>query len=83
MVSPKLQLPQTLILIDSREQLPWDFITPVTFGALPYGDYSVAGLEHLIAIERKSFPISWGALRRDARGSRLNSNALVASTGFL
>lgn len=48
--------PQDLTyLIDTREQAPLDlspFLTVTT--TLPTGDYSVAGLEHVIAIERKS-----------------------------
>jgi ERCC4-type nuclease len=43
--------------IDTREQLPFD-LSPlgIEFGTLDAGDYSVCGLEHLIAIERKSLP---------------------------
>ncbi|MGE4421494.1 MAG: ERCC4 domain-containing protein [Pseudodesulfovibrio sp.] len=45
------------IVVDSREQAPLDF-TPypctVGMGTLDTGDYSVVGLEHLAAIERKS-----------------------------
>ena len=43
------------ILIDSREQDPWRFENlPTEPGSLATGDYSVRGLEHLIACERKS-----------------------------
>ncbi len=43
------------VICDSREQLPWD-LSPMKCerGTLPTGDYSVLGLEHLIAVERKS-----------------------------
>ena len=59
----KLILPEITILIDSREQRPWRFAKSNTVnGALPYGDYSVVGLEHLIAIERKSLPDLLGSL---------------------
>jgi DNA excision repair protein ERCC-4 len=42
-------------IIDNREQLPLD-LSPLqtTWGTLATGDYSVAGLEHLVAVERKS-----------------------------
>lgn len=41
------------IVIDSREQLPYRFQTPCETGTLQVGDYSLAGGEHLISIERK------------------------------
>ena len=44
------------IVIDTREQLPYKFKTPAISGTLPTGDYSLAGLEDLIAIERKTLP---------------------------
>lgn len=50
------------ILIDSREQLPFAFsgksFEDVTTeaGSLPTGDYSLAGLSDLVAVERKSLP---------------------------
>jgi DNA excision repair protein ERCC-4 len=42
-------------IVDSREQLPLD-LSPlkVEAGNLATGDYSVKGLEHIVAIERKS-----------------------------
>lgn len=43
-----------MIVVDSREQHPFDFDGPTQLGTLDTGDYSVAGLEHLIAVERKS-----------------------------
>jgi DNA excision repair protein ERCC-4 len=43
------------IIIDSREQTPLEFTRlPSIRGTLQSGDYSVAGLEHLFAVERKS-----------------------------
>lgn len=51
--------PQDITIIrDSREQLPLEFEEGlmVVEAGLPTGDYSVAGLEHVIAIERKSLP---------------------------
>ena len=45
------------ILIDTREQTPLVFRNlPSKVASLPTGDYSVAGLESLISIERKSLP---------------------------
>ena len=48
---------QVTVIVDSREQHPLD-LHPLTTvaGTLTTGDYSVAGLEHHIAIERKSLP---------------------------
>jgi ERCC4-type nuclease len=46
-----------MIVVDSREQAPFIF-DPVRVGtirqALPAGDYSLAGLEDRVAVERKS-----------------------------
>lgn len=43
------------ILIDTREQAPFVFAEmPTRPKTLDTGDYSIAGLEHLIAVERKS-----------------------------
>ena len=44
----------SLILIDTREQSPFAFSLPTEAATLDTGDYSVKGLEHLIAVERKS-----------------------------
>lgn len=43
------------ITIDTREQTPWSFPASVAAvrGTLATGDYSIQGLEHLAAIERK------------------------------
>jgi len=47
------------VVVDSREQEPYSFdpekITAVR-KALPAGDYSLAGLEDRVAVERKSLP---------------------------
>lgn len=45
-----------VVVIDTREQLPWAFSPRVTTvrSALPAGDYSIQGLEDRVAIERKS-----------------------------
>ena len=42
------------IIVDTREQQPWDFGTyPKTVAKLDTGDYSLQGLEELFCIERK------------------------------
>ncbi len=43
-----------IILIDTREQRPYEFKTPSIRGKLDIGDYSLLGAESLIAVERKS-----------------------------
>ena len=46
-----------LILVDTREQLPYQFTrygATIERTALPTGDYSLPGFESFIAIERKS-----------------------------
>ena len=53
-------------VIDSREQLPLN-LSPMRFEyrALPTGDYSVRGLEHVVCIERKSLDDLLGCVGRD------------------
>ena len=48
---------QVTAIIDTREQQPLD-LSPLkcTTGTLTTGDYSVVGLEDVVAIERKSLP---------------------------
>lgn len=41
-------------IIDTREQLPLTLSLPTMSGTLITGDYSILGLEHCIAVERKS-----------------------------
>lgn len=42
------------IIIDTREQMPWEFGHHTTSREkLDTGDYSIQGLQHLLAIERK------------------------------
>jgi ERCC4-type nuclease len=59
--TPAIRIPadlrpeQVTAVIDTREQLPLDLSPLQTVsGTLATGDYSVQGLEHVIAIERKS-----------------------------
>jgi hypothetical protein len=56
--------PSITLIQDTREQAGWLelFQTPCTTGTLQFGDYSVLGLEALIAIERKSLPDLLGSL---------------------
>ena len=60
-----------IIVQDSRERLPYSFddqrYTGVTVevAALPVGDYSLKGLEHLVACERKSLSDLAQCLGRD------------------
>lgn len=64
---------------DSREQLPWQFDgIPTVVRKLDAGDYSVEGLENVIAIERKSLSdflgsITFGRARFEAEMDRLAS----------
>ncbi len=55
MLPADLPAESVVAIVDSREQTPLD-LTPLTVvqGTLATGDYSVRGLEHVIAIERKS-----------------------------
>ncbi len=53
----KAELPpeSVVAIVDTREQLPLDLSPLQTVsGTLPTGDYSVLGLESVIAVERKS-----------------------------
>jgi len=57
-----------IIIVDSREQRPYEFEHSVTSG-LPSGDYSILGYEypsgdHSIAIERKSKSDAYGTIGR-------------------
>jgi ERCC4-type nuclease len=61
-----------IVVADSREQLPWLFnaisaggkavIVPVERGTLQSGDYSIKGLENVVAIERKSVSDFYGSI---------------------
>lgn len=50
------------IIIDTRERRPWRFKAPSRRGTLRRGDYSLVGLEEVVAIERKSLPDLAGSL---------------------
>ncbi len=56
------------IVVDTREQAPFPFTgydADVTQGTLTAGDYSLAGLESLVAVERKSLPDLVACLGRE------------------
>lgn len=45
---------QPTVLIDTREQVPFEFANlPSEAATLTTGDYSIKGLDHLVAVERK------------------------------
>lgn len=82
------------VVIDAREQKPFAFegmdIETVT-GSLPTGDYSLAGLEDRVALERKSLADLVGCLtgsdrdrfeRELNRGRALDYFAVVIEAGF-
>ncbi len=56
------------VIVDTREQTPWTFedqpITTVR-AKLDSGDYSLPGLEHRVAIERKSLDDWTGTVMRE------------------
>ena len=62
----KLDPKNVIAIVDSREQnaLNLEPLTTVT-STLPTGDYSVRGLEHVVAIERKSLGDLVGCVGRD------------------
>jgi len=63
--------PRIIAIIDTREQLPLslEFLDgeaiPTERGTLATGDYSIKGLENLVAVERKSLPDLMGCIGRD------------------
>jgi ERCC4-type nuclease len=73
------------IVIDTREQRPYEFDTPSAVATVPVGDYSICGLENHIAIERKELNDLIGCLTSDRdrferelhRGRALDYFALV------
>jgi ERCC4-type nuclease len=58
----QLQTPRPVILVDTREQSPFDFsrfegwFAGIEKKSLKVGDYSVAGLEDVCVVERKDLP---------------------------
>ena len=81
-----------LIVVDSREQCPFPFTherygAKTKQGALTVGDYSLAGLEDKVAVERKSLPdacavvveADWLMLARGEYRSQLKPHAACQS----
>jgi len=52
------------IVIDTREQRPLEFTLPTSVSKLDFGDYSIAGLESRVAVERKSLDDLFGSFTR-------------------
>lgn len=52
---PADHLPSRPIVVDTREQDPYEFPIAVR-GTLKQGDYSLEGLQHVVVVERKSLP---------------------------
>jgi hypothetical protein len=67
-------------IIDTREQLPLD-LSPlkVEAGSLTTGDYSVKGLEQVVAIERKSAVDMLACIGRNFQGKSLRTLASNSS----
>jgi ERCC4-type nuclease len=62
----ELRPEQVTAIVDTREQLPLDLAPlQVTAGTLVTGDYSVVGLENIVAIERKSLSDLLGCIGQD------------------
>ncbi len=78
---PTTATPQPLlpvVIIDSREQRPYQFSGPSRVAALPTGDYSIEGMEAVFAIERKSLSDLIGCITHD-RGRFLREIERAAS----
>ena len=55
-----------VVVIDSREQTPWQFENlPSELATLDTGDYSIRGLTHLVSVERKSLDDLLGCVGRE------------------
>ncbi len=66
MARKTLDIGDITAICDTREQLPLDLgEMPMTRGTLATGDYSIAGLEHVIAVERKSLDDLLGCVGRE------------------
>lgn len=65
------KIPRPTVVVDTREQLPFNlarfdnWIAGEVRAALPAGDYSIQGMEHLIALERKSLSDLVGTLMQN------------------
>lgn len=65
-IRKELKPEHVTVVIDSREQTPLD-VAPLNScrGTLATGDYSIVGLEHMVAIERKSLSDLVGCIGRE------------------
>ena len=86
------------IVTDNREQLAYTFELPVYLragvtierGYLPTGDYSLAGMESMVAVERKSLPDLMACMGRERkrfmaemeRARGLEAFAVIAETDW-
>ena len=83
------------ILVDTREQRPFTFEherydVQIQPGTLTVGDYSLAGLQDKVAVERKSLPDLVGCLGRERerferelqRGAALDAFAVVVEAAW-
>lgn len=66
-------------VIDTREQAPLT-LEPLrsVIGTLTTGDYSVAGLEHMVAVERKSLPDFLACVGRERERFERECQRLIA-----
>lgn len=53
------------VVIDSREQKPYQFSGTSIIAALPTGDYSLQGMESMVAVERKELSDFIGCVTHD------------------
>ena len=70
------------IIIDSREQLPYEFENS-EIGCIPTGDYSIKGLEPHVCVERKTKADAYGSLghgrvRFEAEWKRMSRMSFAA-----
>lgn len=66
MTGRPLPLAELTLVVDTREQDPYDFtgLCPVVRQALPAGDYSIAGYQRRFACERKSLADAYATFGR-------------------
>lgn len=70
---------QITAIVDTREQMPWDLAPLATrYATLTTGDYSIAGLEHIVAIERKSLGDLLSCVGRERERFRREVQRLLA-----
>ena len=84
----QLKTPRSVLLVDTREQQPFDFsrfqhwFAGVETRALHLGDYSIAGMEDVCVVERKNLSDLVHSLtaERSVFIDRLHHGTLSAST---